>query len=290
MTPDAYCQNVTARSGSSFYYSFLFLSEQRRKALTAVYAFCREVDDVVDEYKEESVARIKLAWWREDIQLAYKNQAQHPVNQAIACYKDQFNLPLEYFLEIIDGMAMDLNKQRYANFKELSLYCYRVASAVGLLAVEIFGYRNRQTLKYAHSLGMAFQLTNILRDVKEDAARGRVYIPADELARFHVTEEDIVRGRHSEQTRSLFAFQAQRAQEYYEQAFALLPEEDRYAQRSGLIMAAVYRAILDQIRKYDFDVVTRRCRLSAGRKIWLAYQTARREKLRFLRMQTQMQS
>ncbi|MDH5650196.1 MAG: presqualene diphosphate synthase HpnD [Gammaproteobacteria bacterium] len=290
MTPDEYCQDVTARSRSSFYYSFLFLPTQRRKALTAVYAFCREVDDVVDECKEEAIARIKLAWWREDIKQAFQGQAQHPVNQAIAHYKESFNLPLEYFLEIIDGMEMDLNQQRYADFKELSLYCYRVASAVGLLAVEIFGYRNRLTLKYAHNLGMAFQLTNILRDVKEDAARGRLYIPEDELARFNVTVADITQGIHNENTRALFSFQAQRAEDYYNQAFAQLPEEDRYAQRSGLIMAAVYRNLLEQIRKQDFNVTSQRVSLSALKKIWLAYQTARREKLRYLRSQATVQA
>lgn len=283
MTPDEYCHDKTVSSGSSFYYSFLFLPPQRRKALTAVYAFCREVDDVVDECSEPALARVKLQWWREDVSLAFSGQAQHPVNRALSVYKDQFKLPLDYFLEIIDGMAMDLEGRRYATFAELSLYCYRVASVVGLLAAEIFGYTQERTLQYARDLGMAFQLTNILRDVREDAARGRIYLPQDELRRFAVSEQDILQHRSSAQTRALFEFQAQRAEDYYTRAYRQLPDADRYAQRSGLIMAAVYHALLEEIRKRDYDVLGGRVRVTTARKLWLAYQTARREKMLYLR-------
>lgn len=282
MTPDDYCQQKTASSGSSFYYSFLFLPPERRRALTALYAFCREVDDIVDECREPQVARAKLNWWREDIERAFHGVPQHPVNQALAAAKDRYPLNLEYFQEIIDGMEMDLDRQHYESFRDLSLYCYRVASCVGLLSVEIFGYEDRNTLKYAHQLGMAFQLTNILRDVAEDAARGRIYLPRDEMREYGVTEQDLRAASPGEPLRRLFAFWYQRTQEYYDKAFALLPARDRYAQRSGLIMAAVYHALLEEIRRRDYDVLSGRVRLPAWKKLWLVWSTARREKWRHL--------
>ena len=192
MTPDEYCQQRAAASGSSFYYSFLFLEPRRRRAITALYAFCREVDDVVDECPDAGLARTKLDWWRGELAALYTGRAGHPVTQALAATLQDFHLPQEQLLEIIDGMEMDLDHTRYADFKALHLYCYRVASVVGLLAAEIFGYTDRQTLKYAHDLGLAFQLTNIIRDVGEDARRGRIYLPQDELARFGVAEADLV--------------------------------------------------------------------------------------------------
>src|SRR5690606_25615175 len=157
---DEYCQNRAAGSGSSFYYSFLFLPPEKRRAITAVYAFCREVDDVVDECSDAGVARAKLAWWRGEIGNTFAGEPQHPVGQALLPVVREYNLPQEYFLEIIDGMEMDLDQVRYASFNELALYCYRVASVVGLISAEIFGYQDRHTLKYAHDLGIAFQLTN----------------------------------------------------------------------------------------------------------------------------------
>ncbi len=280
MTPEQYCQNKAANSGSSFYYSFLFLPPEQRRAITALYAFCREVDDVVDECQDPGVARIKLSWWREEIERVFAGEPQHPVGQALAPAVREFNLAKEYFQEIIDGMAMDLEPVRYASFKDLALYCYRVASAVGLLSAEIFGYQDRHTLKYAHDLGMAFQLTNILRDVGEDARRGRIYLPEDEMAAHGVTAEDLRKGEPSDGLRQLLAFQARRARQYYAQAFAKLPEQDRFAQRSGLIMAAVYLTLLDRIESEGYPVLTRRVRLSPWRKLWIAWRTARREAAR----------
>ncbi len=179
MTPDQYCQEKCAASGSSFYYSFLFLPAERRQAIMALYAFCREVDDVVDECNDVSLASTKLAWWRQEVQRIADGNPQHPVGLALKKVAPGISLPTEQLLEIIDGMEMDLQQSRYLDFKGLSLYCYRVASVVGLLAAEIFGYTDRQTQKYAHDLGMAFQLTNIIRDIGEDARRGRIYIPMD---------------------------------------------------------------------------------------------------------------
>ena len=273
MTPDQYCQERAAASGSSFYYSFLFLEPRRRQAITALYAFCREVDAVVDECPDPVGSRSKLAWWRNEVGALYEGRASHPVTQALATSLKHFFLPQEQLLEIIEGMEMDLEQVRYADFKALHLYCYRVASVVGLLAAEIFGYRERQTLKYAHDLGLAFQLTNIIRDVGEDARRGRFYLPQDELARFGVTEADLAGARYGDNFRELMKFQVERARTTYRQAFALLPEADRKAQRAGLIMAAIYQATLDEIVRDDFRVLHQRISLPPLRKLWLAGKT-----------------
>ena len=270
MTPDDYCQQKAAASGSSFYYSFLFLEPHRRQAITALYAFCREVDDVVDECKDPAIARAKLAWWRTEVAALHAGGPSHPVTQALATSITRFALPPEQLLEIIDGMEMDLDQARYADFKALHLYCYRVASVVGLLAAEIFGYGDRHTLKYAHDLGLAFQLTNIIRDVGEDARRGRIYLPQDELARFGVAEADLLDARMTDGFRGLMAFQVERARQVYAQAFAQLPAADRKAQRSGLIMAAIYRRLLDEIERDGYRVLDRRTSLTPLTKLWLA--------------------
>jgi phytoene synthase len=280
MTPEQYCQDKAAASGSSFYYSFLFLPPEQRKAITALYAFCREVDDIVDECSDTNIARIKLQWWRDSMAQTFDGHPQHPVQKALASAIEQYNLPLEYFLEIIDGMEMDLQQSRYANFKDLNLYCYRAASVVGLMAAEIFGYQDRRSLKYAHNLGMAFQLTNILRDVREDAERNRIYIPLDELERFSVSEQDILQHRNSDNMKALLQHQAQRAHQYYDLAFEELPEQDRYSQRSGLIMATIYLNTLKAIEKDNYPVLDARVSLTPIHKLWLAWRTARSEKKR----------
>lgn len=278
MTPEQYCQDKAARSGSSFYYSFLFLPAEQRRAITALYAFCREVDDAVDETSDADVARSKLAWWRQEIDRLFNDHAQHPVTKALQEPIRHFNLPQEHFAEIIDGMEMDLDYDSYPSFRELSLYCHRVASIVGLMSAEIFGYQDRATLKYAHHLGMAFQLTNILRDVHEDLQRGRLYIPLDELKQFEVSVDDLIHNRRQDRLKQLFAYQAQRAQDYYRKALAVLPECDRYNQRSGLIMAEIYQETLQLIARDDFQVLQRRIKLTPLRKLWLAWNTARKEK------------
>ena len=273
MTPDEYCQQRAAASGSSFYYSFLFLEPHRRQAITALYAFCREVDDVVDECPDAGLARAKLDWWRGEVAALYTGRPGHPVTQALAGSLKEFHLSQEQLLEIIDGMEMDLDNTRYADFKALHLYCYRVASVVGLLAAEIFGYKDRQTLKYAHDLGLAFQLTNIIRDVGEDARRGRFYLPQDELARFGVTEADLLGANYSGNFRRLMEFQVERARATYQQAFAQLPAADRKAQRAGLIMSAIYRATLGEIVRDNYRVLDQRISLPPLRKLWLAGKT-----------------
>ena len=270
MNPHAYCQDKAAKSGSSFYYSFMFLPAERRQAITALYAFCREVDDVVDECHDLSLAQTKLEWWRQEVGRIYGGTPTHPVGHALKDVLKGFRLPQEQLLEIIDGMAMDLSQTRYLDFKGLQLYCYRVASVVGLLAAEIFGYQDRQTLKYAHDLGLAFQLTNIIRDVGDDARRGRIYLPIEDLQRFEVPAKDLLEARYSDAFRELMAFQAERAEKFYDQAFAQLPAIDRKAQRPGLVMAAIYRTLLREIARDGFLVLDRRTSLTPLRKVWLA--------------------
>lgn len=273
MNPDDYCQQKAAASGSSFYYSFRFLEPRRRQAITALYAFCREVDDAVDECADPGVAAMKLAWWRSEVTELYAGRPTHPVTRALAGALPRFNLPAEQLQEIIDGMEMDLHQSRYPDFKALHLYCYRVASVVGLLAAEIFGYTDRQTQKYAHDLGLAFQLTNIIRDVGEDARRGRIYLPQDELSRFGVLEGDILQSRYSDGFRDLMELQVARARETYDRALAELPAADRKAQRPGLVMAAIYRTLLEEVVKDGCRVLTHRTSLPPARKLWLAGKT-----------------
>ncbi len=279
MNPNDYCQQKTAQSGSSFYYSFLFLSEQQRQAITALYAFCREVDDIVDTVVEPTIAANKLDWWRGEIKQLYKQQASHPITQALTAALEHYDLRQDYFLAIIDGMAMDLEQFSYPDFEALSQYCYRVASVVGLLSVEIFGYQHDDTLSYAENLGMALQLTNIIRDVREDAQRGRVYLPMDELARFELTLDDILALKTSPELTQLLTFQTERAHRYYQKAIQFLPEQDRYAQRTGLIMAAIYQTLLAEIKHDGFHVMEHRISLTPIRKLWIAWRTANKARI-----------
>lgn len=272
-----YCQQKVAESGTSFYYAFLFLPPEKRQAIHALYAFCREVDDVVDECDDPAIAAAKLSWWRQEVALlespAGQTQPTHPVTLALRDVRQRFDLPLEYFNEIIDGMAMDLEYSRYPDFKSLSLYCYRVAGVVGLLSAEIFGMTDRKTQRYATELGTALQLTNIIRDVGEDARRGRIYLPVDELQRFNVPAADILNAQETPAFLALMQFQGDRAQSYYDKALDNLPAADRSAQRPGLIMAAVYRTLLNEIAKDNYQVLKQKTALPPLRKLWLALKT-----------------
>jgi 15-cis-phytoene synthase len=273
MTPDEYCQKKAASSGSSFYYSFLFLPAERRRAITALYAFCREVDDVVDEGMDPQVAAAKLAWWRAEVANLFAGRPQHPVTRALEPHRDAFGLSAARLNEIIDGMQMDLQQSRYLDWTGLEAYCYRVASVVGLLAAGIFGYRDARTLDYAKHLGIAFQLTNIIRDVGEDARKNRVYLPVEDLQRFGVPAADLLQARESPAFRSLMQFEADRARGFYDSAMSALPAADRRAQRPGLIMAAIYRALLEEIQRDGFRVLTQRTSLTPLRKFWIAWRT-----------------
>jgi phytoene synthase len=273
MTPDEYCQQKAAASGSSFYYSFLFLPRERRRAITALYAFCREVDDVVDETSDPQLAATRLAWWRTEVANLYAGNPQHPVTKALLPFTGKFSLAKENLGEIIDGMEMDLNQSRYLDWPGLERYCHRVAGVVGLLAAGIFGYRDARTLEYARELGIAFQLTNIIRDVGEDARKNRIYLPMEDLKRFNVTAADILNGRETADFERLLKFEADRAKAYYEKAFSALPAEDRKAQRAGLIMAAIYRTLLEELERDGFHVLTQRTSLTPLRKFWIAWKT-----------------
>ena len=273
MTPDEYCQQKAAGSGSSFYYSFLFLPAGRRRAITALYAFCREVDDIVDEGMEPQLAAAKLAWWRSEIANLCAGKPQHPVTRALLPFQKEFSIDEKHLGEIVDGMEMDLTQSRFLDWPGLERYCYRVAGVVGLLAAGIFGYRDPRTLDYAKSLGIAFQLTNIIRDVGEDARKNRIYLPMEDLKRFGVTAADILNGRQTPQFEELLKFETKRAKGYYESAFNALPAEDRRAQRPGLIMAAIYRALLEEIELDGFRVLEHRTSLTPLRKFWLAWKT-----------------
>jgi phytoene synthase len=273
VTPDEYCREKAAASGSSFYYSFLFLPPPRRRAITAFYAFCREVDDVVDEANDVGVARTKLAWWRTEVANLFAGHPAHPVTRALQPFIAEFRLDAGRMQEIIDGMEMDLSRHRYADFESLALYCHRVAGVVGQVAAGIFGYTNPRTLEYAEALGLAFQLTNIIRDVGEDARLGRVYLPADELARHGLTPEDILGLAPGNGFDAMIREQAARAEAQYDRALALLPPEDRRSQRAGLIMAAIYRTLLQEIRSDGFPVLKARVSLTPIRKLWIAWKT-----------------
>ena len=273
MNPDQYCQEKAAKSGSSFYYSFLFLPPPRRRAITALYAFCREVDDVVDEVADPGVARTKLAWWRTEVADLFAGHPHHPVTLALQPHLAAYGIDAARLNEIIDGMEMDLVRHRYADFESLRLYCHRVAGVVGQLSASIFGYTDPRTLEYAESLGTAFQLTNIIRDVGEDARRGRVYLPADELAAFGLAAEDILALKGGDAFARLMQMQAARAEGYYDTAYAKLPDADRKSQRAGLIMAAIYRTLLGEIRRDGFRVLHQRIALTPLRKLWIAWKT-----------------
>lgn len=273
MTPDEYCQNKAAKSGSSFYYSFRFLPPDRRRAITALYAFCREVDDIADEVADVNVARAKLGWWRTELANLFAGHPQHPVTKALEPATKSFGLDQSRLNEIIDGMEMDLTRHRYSDFDSLKLYCHRVAGVVGQLSASIFGYTNPRTLDYAENLGLAFQMTNIIRDVGEDARRDRIYLPADEMQRFGVTVEDVLRARQTPNFEKLMAFQSERAKSLYDAAFQALSPEDRRPQRPGLIMSAIYRTLLDEIERDGFKVLNQRISLTPLRKLWIAWRT-----------------
>lgn len=273
MSPQDYCQEKAAKSGSSFYYSFLFLPPQRRLAITALYAFCREVDDVVDESSDAAIARTTLNWWRTEVNNMLAGSPTHPVTQALQPHLQIFDIKGEHLHAVINGMEMDLDQTRYLDFIALERYCWHVASVVGIMSASIFGCTNPRTLQYAEKLGMAFQLTNIIRDVGEDARRGRIYLPINELQTYNIPASELLQAKHSERFEALMRFQVQRAQTYYDEAFSLLPDEDKRAQRPGLIMAAIYRSLLNEIADDGFHVLDHRISLTPIRKLWLAWKT-----------------
>ncbi len=274
MTPDEYCQGKAAASGSSFYYAFLFLPTERRRAITAVYAYCREVDDAVDEISDRSVAEAKLQWWRGEVAALFERQPTHPVTRALLPFIDgPFGITRERLLAILEGMEMDLRQNRYLDFAALQRYAHLVAGVVGEISAAVFGYSDPRTLEFAGRLGLALQLINVIRDVGDDARRGRVYLPVDELQRFGVRTADLLNGRYVDGFVPLMRFQAERARATYREALSLLPAVDRRAQRPGLIMGAIYATLLDEIEREDFQVLHQRVALTPLRKLWIGWRT-----------------
>ncbi len=277
MTPEAYVQQKAARSGSSFYYAFLFLPAERRAAITAFYAFCREVDDVVDEASDSSIAARKLAWWQQEVASAFAGQPTHPVMRALMPHAAGFDIEAAQLLSVIEGCQMDLEQTRYLDFVTLARYCRLVAGVVGEVAARIFGASEAQTLQYADRLGLAMQLTNIIRDVGDDARRGRIYLPQVEMQQFGVKAHEVLMRQppwgYSERFTELMRFQAARAHRCYDEAFELLPAADRTAQKPGLMMARIYQTLLREIEAGGFQVLDRRTSLTPLRKLWIALRT-----------------
>ena len=271
MSPQEYVQQKAAASGSSFYYAFLFLPAERRAAITAFYAFCREVDDVVDEVADPGVAATKLAWWHKEVQQAFAGQPSHPVLQALMPHASVFGITAQHLLAVIEGCQMDLQQTRYLDWPGLQRYCHLVAGVVGEVSARIFGQTDDATTRYAHTLGLAFQMTNIIRDVGEDALRGRIYLPIDELQRFEVKAQDLLQRQYSDRFTALMKFQAERAHALYDEALALLPAVDRRSQKPGLMMASIYRTLLREIEASQFQVLHQRIALTPLRKLWLAW-------------------
>ncbi len=274
-TPQSYVQEKAAQSGSSFYYAFLFLPKRKRAAITAFYAFCREVDDTVDDTLDAGIAATKLAWWRAEVSEAFAGKPHHPVMLALVLAISELGLTgkirAEHLHHIIDGCEMDLTQTRYLDAPNLERYCHLVAGVVGEVAALIFGQTNSLTTQYAHQLGQALQMTNILRDVGEDARRGRIYLPVSELQRFDVKAHEILHAIDSERFQALMQSQATKAYALYDSALALLPNQDRRAQKPGLMMAAIYRDLLREIERSRFSVLNQRISLTPLRKLYLAW-------------------
>ena len=277
MTPAQYVQQKAVRSGSSFYYAFLFLPPDRRAAITAFYAFCREIDDIVDEVSDPGVAATKLAWWRSEVASSFDGRPNHPVMQALMPHATSYAITPEHLGTVIDGCEMDLSQTRYLDYPTLAQYCHRVAGVVGEVAANIFGRGERVTIDYAHRLGLAMQLTNIIRDVGDDARRGRIYLPIAELQRFDVKAHELLRTAppyaYGDRFDALMRFQAERAHRSYDEAIALLPEADRQAQKPGLMMANISRTLLREIEASGFQVLHQRIALTPLRKLWIAMRT-----------------
>ena len=277
ISPQQYVQDKAAASGSSFYYAFLFLPAPRRAAITAFYAFCREVDDVVDETSDSGVAAAKLAWWRQEVQAAFAGRPSHPVTKALMPLAADYGIEPGHLLAVIEGCQIDLQQTRFLDYPALQRYCHLVAGVVGEVAANIFGCTEAGTLQYAHRLGLAMQLTNIIRDVGDDARRGRIYLPVAELQQFGVKAQEILKRDapwgYSDRFDALMRFQAERAHRLYDEAFALLPEVDRRTQKPGLMMAHIYRTLLREIEADGFRVLHQRTSLTPLRKLWIAWRT-----------------
>jgi len=264
---------LVRKSRSSFYYSFLFLPRPKRDAIYAVYALCRAVDDIADEPGDMEAKAERLKGWREELDRCYAGRPTHPITIALRDCLIRYPIPKGYFEELIAGVEMDLTITRYPTFADLTRYCYRVASVVGLICIEIFGYRHEATKEYAINLGLALQLTNILRDLKTDGRRGRIYLPQEDLERFGYSEDDLLHCRYTPGFFPLMRFEADRARDYFRRAGESLPSEDRKNMVVAEIMGRIYRETLETIARKEFRVFEDRIALSRARKIHLALMT-----------------
>jgi phytoene synthase len=273
MSPDQYCEQKAAPPGSTLYYSVLFLPQPQRRAVIALYALCRELQDAVDQASDPGVARAKVLWWRNELQAGFAGRPQHPVMHALAPVIREYGLTLERLTEIVEGAQLDLDYNRYPDFATVEVYCYRVAGVACMLTAQILGFTQPATLEFARALGTALELTEIIRDVGADARRNRIYLPLDELSRFGLTADDIIALREDERFEHLMAFQIERAHSYFERAAALLPREDRKAQRANLLMAALQRTLLVEIGQLRGRTMNQRVALTPVRKLWVAWKT-----------------
>lgn len=276
MDPIDYCRGKAAPPGSSLHYALLFAEPQTRSALLALHAFRAEVTEIVDECSDPGVATVKLDWWQEEVGRLFDGRARHPVGQALQPAVAEHALPREPFVELLEGAGMDLEYGGYPSFRELSHYCHRVGCSIAQLAATVCGYQDPETTRYAHDLGMALQLTRLLRDVRRHADAGRVYIPEDEMRRAGVERSDLLQPEVGERLRGLFSEQGERAVQFFDQALARLPAVDRRRQRPGLILAALYRALLREMARDGYPLLARRHHLTPLRKLWIAWLTDRR--------------
>jgi phytoene synthase len=268
----AYCQKTASREAGNFYLAFHLLPRPQRLAMCALYSFFRVADDLADEEAALEKKRQSLARWRMSLSLALQGFYGHPIHPALHHAVQQFGIPEVYLSEVIDGVEMDLETVRYATFSDLYPYCYRVASAVGLACIHVWGFSGEQAKMHAEAAGIAFQLTNILRDLKEDAQRGRIYLPQEDLARFHYREEELLKGEWNDNFLALMKFEIGRANEYYEKAWPLIDYLDRPGRAVFLTMARTYRGLLKLIENHPYDVFRKRIRLNKWRKVSLALQ------------------
>ena len=273
MTPDAYCRQKAAASGSSVYYCLLFLPPQQRAAITSLYALRRELDEVVSDSHDASLAQTRLEWWRIEVARMFAGEPHHPVTRALASATLPRDVAAASLDEIVDGVKMDLDQTRYLDITGLERYCRLVSGGTWRLIAAILGFRDERTLDYASNLGIALQLSSIVRDAGIHARRNRIYLPMDELRDFGVAAADLLNARHSEGFVRLMQFQGHRAEAYFAKALDALPPEDRCAQRPGLIMAAISRALLHELGREGFQVLTRRTSLTPLRKFWIAWRT-----------------
>jgi phytoene synthase len=267
-----YCEALTRREAGNFYPAFRVLPAAKRLAMCALYAFMRIADDLSDEPAPVEAKRVSLASWRRGLDEACSGAFSHPVHEALAHTVHKYAIPRVYLEAVIDGVKMDLEPVRYATFADLRLYCYRVASAVGLACIHVWGFTRAKASVYAEEAGIAFQLTNILRDLGEDAARGRVYLPLEDLRRFGYSEKSLSRGERGESFRALMRFEVERARRYYASAWRLVPLLSPPGRAVFLVLAKTYRGVLDRIEGSDYDVFRTRARISTWRKFWFALQ------------------